>query len=281
MFVSKFFITHLYPQQMSIYGDMGNILAIQHRLKRRGFEVVYQTVDILEPLPKYTDFYFIGGGQDNEQYLIFQDLLSKKERLLGDIKEGVSLLSICGGYQLLGESFLTGDGRQIEGIGLFPVKTIAPDASVKSRCIGNIVVQCNIPELDGYKLVGFENHGGQTYFSNEELIMKNKEEVPPNPLSGGRGRFETLLNKKSLDTAYPIGKTLVGFGNNAKEGHEGCVYKNAIGTYLHGSCLPKNPQLADWLISRAMSRNGSIELVKIDDSIAEKTRDNLLKRFCS
>ncbi len=253
---------------MSIYGDMGNILAMKHRLEQRSFEVVYQVGEVNKPLPEKTDFYFIGGGQDNEQYLIFQDLLKKKDKLIDDVENGSSLLSICGGYQLLGESFLTGDGRQIEGIGLFPVETKASDESVKSRCIGNLIVECQIPELDGYKLVGFENHGGQTIINYKDRKLKTE---------GTDIEQLTVRNK----TALPLGKTLSGFGNNVYDQTEGCVYKHSIGTYLHGSCLPKNPKLADWLIQKSLeSRLGEpVRLEKIDDEIAEKTRDSLIARF--
>jgi hypothetical protein len=261
---------------MSIYGDMGNILAMQYRLEKRGFEVVYQTGVVGRPLPEITDFYFIGGGQDNEQYIIFQDLLTKKHKLLTDIESGVSLLSICGGYQLLGESFLTGDGRQIEGIGLFPVETRAPDASVKSRCIGNIVTDCQIPELSGYKLVGFENHGGQTVIKYQDQKLKSESGVNHN-LSVNRESGVV----DSVEGTIPLGKTLSGFGNNIHDGTEGCVYKHAIGTYLHGSCLPKNPLLADWLIQKSLeSRLGkSVDLEPLNDTIAQQTRDNLIARF--
>jgi lipid II isoglutaminyl synthase (glutamine-hydrolysing) len=246
-----FYITHLYPKEMSIYGDMGNILALSFRLKLMGLTPVYQTVGIGQELPNKTDFYFIGGGQDKEQLVIFKDLLSKKDKLITDIEKGMSLLAICGGYQLLGRKFLTGDGHQIEGIGLFPIETKAPDNSVKSRCIGDLVVECQIPELGGIKLVGFENHGGQTYFTQS-------------------------------NQAYPLGQVVVGFGNNATEKHEGCIYKHAVGTYLHGSCLPKNPELTDWLIASALHEKTDVnihqKLIKANQ-IAHQARQVILDRY--
>jgi lipid II isoglutaminyl synthase (glutamine-hydrolysing) len=253
--MNQFYLTHLYPNQMSIYGDMGNVLTMTRKLKKLGFEVVYQTVNIHEDLPAKTDFYFMGGGQDNDQYRIFQDLLTKKTKLIDDVNKGVGLMSICGGYQLLGESFVTGEGKSIEGIGLFPVTTKSLDASVSSRCIGNIVVELTIPDLKGQFIVGFENHGGQTYI-------------------------------KDLNKAKYLGKTIVGYGNNFDEGFEGCVYNNAIGTYLHGSCLPKNPNLANWLIKKSVETKSKIEGVEytlnfssVDDTIANHTQKNLIKRW--
>lgn len=219
----KFYITHLYPKEMSIYGDIGNILFMQKQLIGLGMEPIYTQVGIGEKLPQRTDFYFIGGGQDKEQELIAADLLTKKTVLQCDIEDQKSsMLAICGGYQILGREFLTGEGVQIPGLNIIPVTTRAADTSVKSRCIGNILIECNIPELKGQKLVGFENHSGQTYFTDNQ--------------SSG---------------AYPLGKTLVGFGNNWEQKIEGCVYKGLVGTYLHGSCLPKNPELCNWLISQA------------------------------
>ena len=243
----KFFITHLYPDQMSIYGDMGNIIAMRYRLEKYGFEVVYQTVAPGQDLPETTDWYFMGGGQDKEQEMIYKDLLLKKTRLVNDIENGVGLLSICGGYQLLGNQFITGNGVEVEGLGVFEVVTKAPGNSVKQRCIGNIVEECLIDELRGQALVGFENHGGQT-----ELGV----------------------------TAKPLGKVISGFGNTYDSGYEGCVYKNAVGTYLHGSCLPKNPQLTDWFIRRAIERKKLVvDMAKIDDTISTKTREYLELRF--
>jgi lipid II isoglutaminyl synthase (glutamine-hydrolysing) len=256
-FMPKFFLTHLYPIHMSIYGDMGNIITLRRKLKVMGFEVIIQNVNPGDSLPEQSDFYFIGGGQDNDQYLIFQDLLTKKTKLLADIEAGVPLFSICGGYQLLGNKFVTGEGKSIEGINLFPVDTKSLDASVSSRCIGNLVVELDIDELKGQKMVGFENHGGQTY-----IIDSTK--------------------------AKPLGKVIVGYGNNSIEKLEGCIYKNAIGSYCHGSCLPKNPNLANWFIKQAITTKNALEgtslstnTSKIDDTIALKTQNNLITRWTS
>ena len=222
------YLTHLYPDKMSIYGDYGNILAIKEALKLQNLNVVYQAVNEGDNIPLNTDFFFIGGGQDSDQYDIYLDLLEKKDTLIGLIEAGTPLLSICGGYQLLGNSFVSGTGQSITGIGVFPVETKSLDASVTSRCIGNIVVECNLPFAYGADrmLVGFENHGGQTF-----------------------------LNTSSSKNATYLGKTITGFGNNFTEKNEGCVYKNAIGTYLHGSCLPKNPNLTEYLVEKIIENH--------------------------
>jgi len=255
----KFYLTHLYPKEMSIYGDMGNIIALQYRLERYGFEVVYQEVNQGQNLPKNTDIYFIGGGQDKEQEIIFKDLETKKERLISDVEEGVPVLAICGGYQLLGKKFLTGEGLEIDGIGIFDVETKAPDASVKSRCIGNIIVKSMISGLLDDYFVGFENHSGQTHFL-------------------------------SYDKCKPLGKVLLGFGNNSSRVYEGCIYKNAIGTYMHGSCLPKNPELANFLIFKAIRNKAEKEEIdpqfyldlkkaEFNDDISQETKKQLIQRL--
>ncbi|MBC7472220.1 MAG: glutamine amidotransferase [candidate division SR1 bacterium] len=234
---------------MSIYGDMGNIIAMRFRLEKYGFEVIYQIVGQGQDLPETTDWYFMGGGQDKEQEVIYQDLLKKKKKLSKDIENGVGLLAICGGYQLLGKQFITGNGVDVEGLGIFNVITKASGKNVKQRCIGNVVEECMIDELKGQVLVGFENHGGQTE-------------------AGLAGSFK------------PLGRVIAGFGNTYDSGFEGCVYKNAIGTYLHGSCLPKNPQLTDWFIHKAIEKQKLvIDLPKIDDMIGIKVRECLLQRF--
>jgi len=278
--MARFFITHLYPRQMSIYGDRGNILTLQYRLRLMGIEPVYQTVDLGESLPEKTDFYFIGGGQDNEQYLIFQDLLTKKDKLVDDIINGVGLLAICGGYQLLGKSFLTGDGREIPGIGLFPVVTKAPDTSVKSRCIGNLVSKCLLPELKDYLLIGFENHSGQTYFDPEISVELSEQSINKLTSSDISPNLELESKLKSLNsTAKPLAKVVFGYGNNSQQKLEGCVVNRAIGTYMHGPCLAKNPKLADWFIEPVLIRKNLFYTRKIDDTIANLTRDKIHQRF--
>lgn len=231
----KFYLTHLYPQEMNIYGDMGNVIALTHRLNKMGYEVVYQTLNQDSELPAQTDFYFIGGGQDKEQEIIYKNLLKHKIKMEEDIRRGVGLLAICGGYQLLGKYFITGNNTKVEGLDIFPISTQALSDDVKTRCVGNLIIECNIPDLLDTKLVGFENHGGQTYFIKDYK----------------RTQFQ--------QSAYPLGKVLQGFGNNSVEKIEGCVLNNAVGTYLHGSCLPKNPQLANWLIYKSLWAKAELE----------------------
>lgn len=252
---SIFYITHLYPKEMSIYGDIGNILAMQHMLNKFGWKWIYQCVNIGEPLPLKTDWYFVGGGQDADQLLVAKDLLCKKEALSRQIENGVAMMAICGGYQMFGSEFVTGSGEVVPGLGILPIKTRALDKTIKSRCIGNIVINS---ELLQCHLVGFENHSGQTYFTDS--------------------------------FAQPLGAVSTGFGNNFDDKTEGCVHKNVIGTYLHGSCLPKNPELTMWFINQVADQKTKnnqmyhelyfkIKSNKIDNTIAKATKESLIKRF--
>lgn len=227
-------VAHLYPDVMNIYGDRGNVIALAQRCRWRGYGVRVTPVSLGDGLdPTEHDLYFIGGGQDREQILVCEDLAREKgDALRQAVEDGAALLSICGGFQLLGDHFLTYTGEDLPGISLFDAKTAGGDA----RFIGNVAVESGLEGVEGV-LVGFENHSGRTYLG-----------------SGCR----------------PLGGVIRGYGNNGEDGQEGCVYRNAIGTYLHGSLLPKNPRLADWLILRALRRRHDLdELPRLDDSLEE------------
>lgn len=234
---------------MNLYGDKGNIRAVIWTLNQMNIEVVYQEVEVGTKLPAHTDWYFIGGGQDRSQILISDDFIKKSHVILNDVKNNkVPLLAICGGYQLLGEEFVTGDGVTIQGAGLFPVITKAIDDHHSNRCIGDLVVKSTIDGLDGVYLVGFENHSGQTYIQD--------------------GAKESY-----------IGDVVYGNGNNFEQKVEGFVVNNAIGTYMHGSCLPKNPELTELIISKALAvRGGDISQFTFpDQSIALKAKAERLR----
>jgi lipid II isoglutaminyl synthase (glutamine-hydrolysing) len=252
-----FHITHLYPREMSIYGDYGNILAMQSILRKLDIEFIYQKVELGQELPEQNDFIFIGGGQDKDQIVVAKDLMSKKESLVRIIQDNCPLLAICGGFQLLGHEFIAGDGTNMQGLSIFPVATKSLDESVKNRCIGNIVIKSNLTGKE-VTLVGFENHGGQTKFINSR--------------------------------AEPLGGVIKGFGNNFEDKVEGCVINNTIGTYCHGSFLPKNPEITKWLIEKAMERKLSqneitqegfdkIQNTELSFEIAFAAKNNLIERF--
>lgn len=227
-------LCHLYPDQMNLYGDRGNLIALAMRARWRGITVHYHALGPGEPgaFTRY-DICFIGGGQDNEQRLIGDDLARGKGPDLGAaVEDGLVVLAVCGGYQLLGEYYAAAGGVRIPGLGILDCRT---DAGTR-RMIGNLVVSSDF-NGPARTLVGFENHSGRTV------------------LGGG---------------VRPLGRVLHGFGNNGQDRTEGAVYKNCVGTYLHGSCLPKNPWLADALLGRALRRRyGRADLEPLDDGLEQ------------
>ncbi len=211
-------LAHLYPDHMNVYGDRGNVIALRQRCLRRGIEL-----EVIPVQPDATidwiavDLAFFGGGQDSGQALITTDLIERQgPELRAAIEDGLVLLAICGGYQLLGHYFLTHTGEHLPGLGVLDVYTIAG----KRRMIGNIVIEVDLGH-GPQRLVGFENHSGRTFH-------------------GARVR--------------PFGKVLTGYGDNGQDGWGGAVYRNTFGCYLHGALLPKNPQLTDHLIGLALRR---------------------------
>ncbi len=231
-------IAHLYPERMSIYGDFGNVLVLSQRMNWRGIKNEVVSIEVGDKLPKDIDMIFIGGGQDKGQVVVAEDLMAKSSQIKDFAESGGPLLSVCGGYQLLGEYFISSDYGQIQGIGLFNVISKATE----TRMIGNILAQS---EKFG-QLVGFENHSGATEF---------------------------------IGRAQPLGVVKKGFGNNPDDKLEGVIYKNAIGTYLHGSFLPKNPKVADWLIRQAIKYSGqNIKLKELNDELENSARKNAARK---
>ncbi len=240
----KVTICHLYPDLMNIYGDRGNIIALTRRAEWAGLEVEVRRVGLGErPDLRECDILFVGGGQDKEQALVADDLAEVKARSLSKaVEDGLALLAICGGYQLLGRYFKTGSGQVLPGIAVFDAWTVAGN----KRCIGDVIVRSDLAGRPR-TLVGFENHSGKTYL--------------------GEG-------------AQPLGRVVFGHGNNDEDGLEGAVYRNALGTYLHGSLLPKNPWLADLLIRRAVERRyGSVSLPAPDDTVEEMAHEAVIARI--
>jgi lipid II isoglutaminyl synthase (glutamine-hydrolysing) len=228
----------LYGTKMNIYGDRGNVLAIAQRARWRGIEAEIREIGFGEPIPDDVDIFFWGGGQDQEQVAVSQDIQGEKGDQLRDaIEGGAALLAVCGGYQLLGHEYRPHNAEPLPGIGLF-------DATSKAgpeRFIGNVVV--NSP---WGTLVGFENHSGLTFLG---------------------------------DGVEPLGTVEVGRGNNGQDGTEGAIYKNAIGCYLHGALLPKNPALTDWLIEAGLNhRYGTATLAPINDDLERAAHDTAIQR---
>ncbi|HJU48410.1 MAG TPA: hypothetical protein VJ689_09765 [Gaiellaceae bacterium] len=210
-------VGHLYPDYLNIYADRGNIAVLARRAALRGHELEVQGVGLDDPLrPGAHDLLYVGGGQDREQAMIAPDLAGRAGALREAVDGGVALLAVCGGYQLLGRGYRGRDGSWMPGAGLFPLETVAGE----QRMIGDVLLDCELEPGDRQTLAGFENHAGRT-----------------------------LLD----DGAVPLGRVVAGFGNDGASGFEGCRVGRALGTYLHGPLLPRNPWLADWLLSQALA----------------------------
>lgn len=220
-------IVHLYPELLNLYGDSGNILVLQKRLLWRHLNCEVQEVHMGErPRLLEADLVFIGGGSDREQRIVCNELQKVRSELASFVEDDGVLLAVCGGYQLLGHSYLLGD-EEIRGLSLVDLYTDRGSP----RLTGNIVVESPVAE---HPLVGYENHGGRTHL--------------------GAG-------------VEPLGTVLHGHGNDGVSGKEGCRYRNVLGTYVHGPLLPKNPDVADWLLAHALERRyGKAELPPLDDT---------------
>lgn len=224
-------ICHLYPDVLNLYGDRGNVICLQQRLRWRGIDCNVEGISIGQKLDaNQYDLFFIGGGQDFEQEVLLQDLKGQKTaQIKAAIEDEKVFLAICGGYQILGNYYKTWDGQQCDFTGALDLYTIGD----KKRMIGNYMYQCD--DLPGVTVVGFENHAGKTYLG-----------------SGVR----------------PIGKVLYGKGNNGEDGTEGARYKNVFATYSHGCLLPKNPEVADMLIRWALQRKyPNFDLTNLEDTL--------------
>ncbi len=210
----KIRVGHLYPDYLNIYADRGNMAVLARRASWRGHEVEVEAISIGDVLrPGMHDLLYVGGGQDREQALVAVDLASRAEAVRESAAGGAAVLAVCGGYQLLGRSYRERDGAELPGIGLFPLHTVAGER----RMIGDVLLDC---DWAGRTLAGFENHAGRTRLD---------------------------------EGAVPLGRVVHGFGNDGESGFEGCRVGRAIGTYLHGPLLPRNPWLADWLLAQALA----------------------------
>jgi CobQ-like glutamine amidotransferase family enzyme len=219
----------LYPDLMNIYADRGNLLLLDRRCAWRGIGFELSGSGLGERLdPDAADLFYIGGGQDRDQRLCALDLVeTKKEALHAATERGAAILAVCGGYQLLGHSYVLGD-EELPGAELVDLRTVREDGP---RLIGNVAIEVELTPGEPRVLAGFENHGGRTHLGPGES---------------------------------PLGRVLKGHGNNGRDGIEGVRRGNVIGTYLHGPLLPKNAWFADWLIATA---TGVEHLAPLDDDL--------------
>lgn len=239
----KLKILWMYHDLMDLYGDKGNIQVLKTRSEKRGIDVTVDTCGIGEScdIASY-DIFFLGGGADREQNLIFEDLLSRRNRIEEAMHSGTAFLLICGGYQMFGKYYKDQDGNTVPCLDFFDYYTEASDRD--HRCIGNIAIEIT---MDGetFRAVGFENHGGQT---------------------------------KGVTT--PLGVVLKGHGNEYQSKYEGFLNDQVAATYMHGPLLPKNPRIADLVLQRGLRRScGEVTLDPLDDLFETRARETMLSRL--
>jgi CobQ-like glutamine amidotransferase family enzyme len=231
-------ILQLYPRDMNIYGDWGNVLTIKRRLEWHGYTPILTEYNQGDAFPEHVDIVVGGGGQDSGQTVIQDDLLKIGPKLHELANGDTPMLVICGLYQLFGKFFKTLDGNLIQGISLLDIETHGGT----ERLIGNIITKSH----EFGEIIGYENHSGQTFL--------------------GKGM-------------KPLGQVQKGAGNNGQDATEGVRYRNIVGSYMHGSLLPKNPAIADFLIEKAVIKKyGEFTPTVIDDRFAEFARNIAIKR---
>ena len=210
-------VAHLYPDYLNIYADRGNIAVLARRAAWRGYKLEVRPVSVGDAVrPGTFDLLYVGGGQDREQSLVAHDLAAKRDGVIEAVESGAAVLAVCGGYQLLGRSYRAFHGVDLPGVGLFPLETVAG----ARRMIGDVLLECELEAGVRRTLAGFENHAGRTLLDAD---------------------------------AEPLGRVIAGFGNDGESGSEGCRLGRAVGTYLHGPLLPRNPWFADWVLAQALA----------------------------
>jgi lipid II isoglutaminyl synthase (glutamine-hydrolysing) len=233
----------LYPEQMNIYADRGNMIFLQRRCEWRGIPFRYEAAGPGDGFdPAEHDLIYIGGGQDRDQVLVAEDMMrTKRNAIASAVEDGAALLAVCGGYQLLGHRYQLGE-EEIPGLGIADLETVREPGP---RLIGNVSIEVDLGE-GPLVLAGFENHGGRTHLGSD---------------------------------AEPLGRVIHGHGNNDRDGYEGVKRLNLIGTYLHGPLLPKNASLADHLIALAIERRtGTLpQLERLPDQLEAASHQSAMR----
>jgi lipid II isoglutaminyl synthase (glutamine-hydrolysing) len=236
-------LCHLYPAEMNIYADRGNIAVFRRRLEWRGLALELTESGLGDRVnPGAHDLYYLGGGQDRDQLIVAEDMArTNGDALRSAAADGGAFLFVCGAFQLAGAGYTGVDGSRMPGISILDLDTTAGD----TRLIGDLVIEAT---LDGAarRVVGYENHAGRT-------------DLGPD--------------------ATPLGRVVSGNGNNGSSGFEGAVQDHVIGTYLHGPLLPKNPWLADVVLAWALAHGGTAEpLEPLDDALEHRAHDAAVAR---
>jgi len=240
--MAEFKIAHMYPDLMNLYGDRGNLLCLKKRLQWYGQQPYIYKVSFGSKLDYHNiDMIYMGGGSDREVKLIYPDLISRGAGLKDAMENGLPMLFIDSAYQLLGRSYMDADEKIIDGLSFFKFST----RKAKDRLTGNLILTSSVTGKE-CTVVGFENHYGCTYFEDKNL--------------------------------QPFGRVIEGYGNNGEDGTEGFIYKNLIGTCLHGPLLPKNPEIADFFIKAMVTRRGVALESELDDSIENFAYEQVVMR---
>jgi CobQ-like glutamine amidotransferase family enzyme len=237
-------LAYFYPTLMNLYGDRGNVQTFAVRCRKRGIKLTVTEIGLGDS-PNLVDYdlAFFGGGQDKEQFKIGADLIrTKAGNLRAAIDDGLTMLAVCGGLQLLGDYYRPLHGSPLQGISVLDLRTEGGNW----RAIGNVIAQVELVPGKVIPMVGFENHSGRTFLGPD---------------------------------CRALAEVTYGFGNNGQDGREGARRFNCFGTYLHGPLLPKNPDFADHLIALALRRKyGKADLQPLDDTLEIQTRDYVIKR---
>lgn len=242
----KIRVCWMYHDIMDLYGDKGNMIVLKKRCEDRGIAFEMETCGIGQEMDlSRFHLVFLGGGADKEQISLIPDLLSRRENIQKAMDEHTFFLLICGGYQLFGRYYIAADGSKIEGLGFRDYYT--DTGKEGSRCIGNIVIEADLDGMET-RIVGFENHGGQT-----------------------------------MNVTCPLGKVLSGCGNAFDAGYEGFYDGRMMGTYIHGPLLPKNPEVADFVIAKAIQKDEPdfkvTDLTPLANMFEQQAREVLFKRL--
>ena len=244
-------IAHLFPDLLNLYGDGGNVKVLERRARERGIPVEVRRVNHGEHVDLAgVDLVFLGGGPDREQRLASEDLMRMRDDLHAYVEDDGVLLAICGGFQILGHEWLLGE-EVVKGLGLVDMTTERAPGGSGNRLIGNIALRSPLADQ---AVVGYENHAGRTR------------------LGVGVEAFGDVASS-------------TGYGNNDSDKRDGVRYKNVVGTYLHGPLLPKNPQVADALLIRALERRArragvpAPELAPLDDAVENAANEYVRNRL--
>lgn len=234
-------IAHLYPDMLNLYGDRGNIIVLTGRMRARGIDVQTEQITMGKAFNADDyDIFFIGGGQDFEQDVLLDDLTKGKDVQINKAIHSGKVMLAICG----GYQMLGKYYKTYDGKILQYMGALDfYTEGREERMIGNYAYKTK----EGIEVVGFENHSGRTYLGKD---------------------------------TEPLGRVIKGYGNNGEDGTEGVRFLNTFGTYSHGPVLPKNPQLADLLISKALeNKYGKADLKPLDDKLEALAQKQVMKLY--